>query len=190
MTPKFDYVLRAATSDPQGTVQRKLTCDNCGWVVEVCDDNVESINIDAKAWKRQVRDDLARRKSIVKYHKLATIIEAYKSQFSVISSSAASASSSAGRSSGASGAASSSHAGSAATGQGANAGEGGAPVNCKSINFYGVIIGEDATFMPHSHAMLTLRRPHQTRGSNSHAQRCTKAHNCSPCLRAAFEGIA
>jgi len=77
MTSKFDFVLRADTADGAGPVPRSLKCDNCGWVVELGDDNVKTCRIDVKAWKRKVKDEVNRRKAIVHYHKLADIVEAW-----------------------------------------------------------------------------------------------------------------
>lgn len=77
MTPRFDFVLRADTADAPGAVPRSLVCDNCGWVVELRDDNLKTCRVDAKAWKRKVRDEVNRKKAQVHYHKLADIVEAW-----------------------------------------------------------------------------------------------------------------
>jgi len=64
MTPKFDFVLRADTEDVEGGVARSLTCDNCGWVVEVCDANLATCRIDAKEWKRKVQEQARQKISV------------------------------------------------------------------------------------------------------------------------------
>ena len=136
MTPKFDYVLRADTADPQGRVKRRLACDNYGWQVEVRDDNLQTVNICKQEWGRNTAAHLKREKSIVYYHKLADIIAACRSQYG----SASAAGSSAGAGAGG--------AGGAAGGKGS--------VNCKSANFYGVVVD-------HTH-------PRKTSGTHPHAR--------------------
>ena len=155
-------------------MKRRLTCDNCGWQVEVCDDNVRTVNINRKEWVRKTADHNSikkREKSVVHYHKLADIIKTSRSQYAsgrhkfskvhfmvlsysaqvqvtdfLVSSSGDSAGVGEGGAAGASGA-----------GRGAGAGGGASSkglVNGKSVSFYGVVID-------HTH-------PQQTRGTDYH----------------------
>ena len=138
MTPSFDYVLRARTSDPSGAVGRHLFCDNCGWVVELRDDNVATTRIDGKAWKKKVREEVARLKSVVNYHKLANVIEAWRSQHG-ITGAPDGGSSSGSREDGKSGRGKGAGGGGAAAAAAAVESEGVLDLS-KGVNFYGIVV--------------------------------------------------
>jgi hypothetical protein len=124
-TESFDFALRADTADKkvQGEEARNLACDNHGWVVELHDGSVDACPVDKKKWKRQVNDQV-KKKPAYQYHKLAALVEAWRSKYAATDAPAAAPPSGAG----------------GVAGQGGTGSSRAAAVNCKSVSFYGVIV--------------------------------------------------